>query len=47
MENLDKNAFKKLYLDATAEPLNFFMVDLRGKPETRLRKNFLNFYKTT
>ena len=47
MENLDKNAFKKLYLDATSEPLNFFMVDLRGKPETRLRKNFLNFYKTT
>ena len=47
MENLDKNAFKKLYLDATAEPLNFFMVDLRGKPETRLRKNFLNFYKTS
>ena len=47
MENLDKNSFKKLYLDATAEPLNFFMVDLRGKPETRLRKNFLNFYKTS
>ena len=47
MENIDKDKFKKMYLDATAEPLNFFMVDLRGKPETRLRKNFLNFYKTT
>ena len=44
MENLDKDAFKKIYLDATAEPLNFFMLDLRGKKETRLRKNFTNFY---
>ena len=44
-DNVDKDTFKKLYLDATSEPLNFFMLDLRGKPETRLRKNFLTFYK--
>lgn len=44
LENIDKNAFKKMYLDATAEPLNFFMVDLRGKKETRLRKNFTHMY---
>ena len=44
MENIDKEAFKKMYLDATSEPLNFFMLDLRGKKETRFRKNFLNFY---
>ena len=44
-DNVDKETFKKLYLDATAEPLNFFMLDLRGKPETRLRKNFTQFYK--
>jgi hypothetical protein len=45
-DNVDKDTFKKLYLDATKEPLNFFMLDLRGKPETRLRRNFLEFYKT-
>ena len=44
-DNIDKDTFKKLYLDATSEPLNFFMLDLRGKPETRLRKNFISFYK--
>ena len=44
-DNVDKDTFKKLYLDATSEPLNFFMLDLRGKPETRLRKNFISFYK--
>ena len=37
-DNVDKETFKKLYLDATAEPLNFFMLDLGGKHETRLRK---------
>jgi hypothetical protein len=45
VDNVDKETFKKLYLDATSEPLNFFMLDLRGKPETRLRKNFIQFYK--
>ena len=44
--SVDKDTFKKLYLDATKEPLNFFMLDLRGKPETSLRRNFLEFYKT-
>ncbi len=44
LENIDKNVFKKLYLYSTAESLNFFMVDLRGKKETRLRKNFTQMY---
>ena len=42
-DNVDKDTFKKLYLDATSEPLNFFMLDLRGKPETRLGKISLSF----
>ena len=42
---VDKETFKKRFLDATSEPLNFFMLDLRGKPETRLRKKFTSFYK--
>ena len=47
-DNVDKETFKKLYLDATAEPLNFFfLLDLRGKPETRLRKNFTQFYNVS
>ena len=44
-DNVDKDTLKKIYQDATSEPLNFFMLDLRGKPETRLRKNFTQFYK--
>ena len=44
VNGVKKDKFKELYLDATSEPMNFFMIDLRGKPETHLRKNFLNFY---
>ena len=44
VDNVDKNIFKKMYLDATAELLNFFMLDLRGKKETRYRKNFIQMY---
>jgi hypothetical protein len=34
--------FKTMYLDATAEKPNFFMVDIKGGS---LRKNFTEFYK--
>ena len=42
---IDKEVFKKHYIDATSQPQQFFMIDLK-KPETHLRSNFLNFYKT-
>ena len=47
IENIDKAKFKKMYIDATTKPLNFFLLDLKGGPETRYRSNFLNFYKVT
>lgn len=45
IDNIDKNKFKDLYIDATQKAMEFFMIDLKGKPETRLRHNFLDFYK--
>ena len=45
IENISKDEFKNMYIDATKEPLNFFMVDLKGLPESRFRKNFSQFYK--
>jgi len=45
IDNIDKNRFKDLYIDATTKPMDFFMIDLKGKTETRLRHNFLDFYK--
>jgi len=30
-DNVDKDTFKKLYLDATKEPLNFFLLDLKSR----------------
>jgi hypothetical protein len=45
--NVEKETFRKLYDDATSEPLNFFLVDLKTKDKTKhLRKNFIDFYKT-
>jgi len=44
IENVDKDLFKDMYLQATEIPRDFFMIDLKGKPETRLRHNFLNHY---
>jgi len=44
IHGIDKEEFKNYYVDATSEPRQFFMIDLKGKPETHLRKNFLNFY---
>ena len=45
--NVEKDIFRKLYDDATSEPLNFFLVDLKTKDKSKhLRKNFIDFYKT-
>ena len=45
INDIDKETFKKYYQEATSEPRQFFMIDLK-KPETHLRKNFLNIYST-
>jgi hypothetical protein len=44
IHGIDKETFKNHYIDATSEPRQFFMIDLKGNPETHLRKNFLDFY---
>jgi hypothetical protein len=44
INNIDKDQFKAMYLEATDEPRNFFMVDLKGGKLSHLRKNFLDFY---
>lgn len=44
IENVPKDDFKDYYLDSVKEPLNFFMVDLRGGKATHLRKNWDKFY---
>ena len=44
--NVEKEAFRKLYDDATAEPLNFLLVDLKTKDKSKhLRKNFTDFFQ--
>jgi len=44
--NVDKDKFRKLYDEATSEPLNFFLVDLKTKDKTKhLRKNFTSFFE--
>lgn len=43
-ENVDKDTFRDMYVSSTDVPRDFFMIDLKGGPETRLRHNFLNFY---
>lgn len=45
-DNINKDLYKKYYLDATKEKFNFFMIDLKTQNQgERLRKNFLGFYK--
>ena len=45
IHTIDKDHFRSLYDDATSEPLNFFLVDLKTKDKGKhLRKNFLGFY---
>ena len=44
--NVDKDKFRKLYDEATSEPLNFFLVDLKTKDKTKhLRRNFTSFFE--
>ena len=44
--DVDKDKFRALYDEATSEPLNFFMVDLKTKDKSKhLRKNFIDFFK--
>jgi len=46
--NVDKVKFREYYDDATKEPLNFFLVDLKTKnKDEHLRNGFLNNYKLT
>ena len=40
IHGIDKEKFKKQYIEATSEPRQFFMIDMKGKPETHLRHNF-------
>ena len=47
VNNINKDLFKKYYVDATKEKFNFFMIDLKTtNPNEMLRKNFLHFYRT-
>jgi hypothetical protein len=42
--NVPKESFKNMYIRATAEPRNFFLIDLKTTdPKLRYRHNFLNF----
>lgn len=45
IHNIDKDVFKDIYVMCTAEPRNFFMIDLKGDKEKHLRNNFTNFIK--
>jgi hypothetical protein len=41
--NVPKDKFKAMYIKATAEPRNFFLIDLKTTdPKLRFRHNFLN-----
>ena len=47
VNNINKDLFKKYYVDATKEKFNFFMIDLKSTNQNEmLRKNFLHFYRT-
>ena len=41
INGIQKEKFKEHYLNATEEPRQFFMIDLKN-PKTYLRQNFLN-----
>ena len=43
--NIDKDIFKKAYVNAVTEPRNFLMIDLKGDKSTHIRHNFLDFIK--
>jgi hypothetical protein len=43
IHNVPKEKFKEFYIQATAEPRQFFLIDLRGDKDKHLRSNFTNF----
>jgi len=43
VDGTNKDVFKNMYVESTKEPRDFFLLDLKGKPETRFRHNFLDF----
>ena len=43
VDGTDKEVFKNRYIESTKEPRGFFLLDLKGKPKTRFRHNFLDF----
>ena len=46
VNNINKDLFKKYYIEATNEKFNFFMIDLKTtNPNEMLRRNFLGFYR--
>lgn len=45
VDGVDAEEFKKMYREATAEPRNFFLIDLRTTGTGKLRHNFLNLLK--
>jgi Poxvirus A32 protein len=45
IDNIEKEVFKNAYIQATSQPRDFFMVDLKGEGVKRLRHNFLDFYR--
>jgi len=42
VEGVEPEEFKRMYREATAEPRNFFLIDLRSTGAGKLRHNFLN-----
>lgn len=45
IHGVEPEKFKELYLEATGEPRQFLMIDMKGDKDKHLRQNFLNFYK--
>ena len=43
IHNVQKEKFKEFYIQATSEPRQFFLIDLRGDKDKHLRSNFTNF----
>ena len=44
IDNIDKEDFKNAYVNATDQPMNFFLLDLKNPNKNfRYRQNFLNF----
>ena len=41
--NVPKEMFKDIYINATNEPKDFLMIDMKGDKTKHLRSNFLNF----